>query len=94
MTSITFRRLTLYLNEINDLNSTIFESSQTSTFTTRIFSENSVQNSGSYEFDQSIEKIDFISKKIDFADEKFTNFSSNIVAKNSKQTNKKRKADQ
>ena len=93
MTSITFKRQTLYLNKINDLNSTIFESSQTSALAIRIFSENSIQNSELNEFDQSIEKICFISKKIDFADKKSTNFSSNIVAKNSKQTNKKRKAN-
>ena len=82
------------MNKINDLNSTIFESSQTFTSVTRIFSENSIQNSDSNEFDQLIEKIDFFSKKIDFADEKLTNFSSNIATKNPKQTNRKRKADQ
>ena len=70
------------MNKINDANLTEFESSQTFTSVTEIFNENSVQNSSSNEFDQSIEKIDFISKKIDFADEKLTNFS-NIKSKNS-----------
>ena len=93
MTSIIFRRQTSYLNEINDLSSTIFESSQTFTSVTRTFSKNSIQNLDSNEFDQSIEKIDFISKKIDFADEKSSNFSSNVATKNPKQTNKKRNAD-
>ena len=89
------------LNEINDLNSKYFESSQTSTPTSanitgtaRIFSENSIQILATNEFDQLIEKIDFISKKIDFAAKKSVNFSSNIAIKNSKQTIRKRKADQ
>ena len=58
------------LNEINDLNSKYFESSQTSTPTpanithaARIFSENSIQILTANEFGHSIEKIDFISKK-------------------------------
>ena len=94
MTSITLKRQTSYLNKINNSNSTIFESSQTFTFISRMFSENSIQNSDLNEFDQSIEKIDFILKKIDLADEKSINFSLNIAAKNSKQTNRKRKANQ
>ena len=93
MTSIILRRQTLYLNEINDSNSTIFKLSQTFTSVIRIFSENSIQNLDSNEFDQSIEKIDFISKKIDFADEKSTSFLSNIATKISKQTNGKRKTN-
>ena len=58
------------LNEMNDLNSKYFESSQTFpstsaniTHAARIFSENSIQNLITNEFDQSIEKIDFILKK-------------------------------
>ena len=94
MAPITPRRQTSYLNEINDPNSTLFESPKTPTPVTRIFSEKSIQNLGSNEYDQSIETIDFIPKKIDFAGEKSTNFSSNIATKNSKQTNTKRKADQ
>ena len=88
------------LNEINDSNSKYFELSQTSTSitvnitdTAKIFSENSIQILATNEFDQSIEKIDFIPKKIDFAAEKSINFSSNIAVKNSKQTTRKRKAD-
>ena len=73
MISIFFRRQTSYLNKINDSNSTTFELSQTLTSIIKIFSENSIPNSNSNEFNQSIEKIDFISKKIDFADEKLTN---------------------
>ena len=51
MTSITFKRQTSYLNEIYDSNSTIFELSQTLMSVTQIFSENSIQNSDSSEFD-------------------------------------------
>ena len=91
MTSITFRRQTLYWNKMNNSNSTIFESSQTLTSVIRIFNESSIQNSDTNKFDQAIAKIDFISKKIEFADEKLTTFLSNIATKNSKQTNKKRK---
>ena len=89
------------LNEINDSNSKYFELSQTSiststniTDTARSFIENSIQTLATNEFDQSIDKIDFIKKKIDFAAEKSVNFSSNIAVKNSKQTTRKRKADQ
>ena len=82
-------------------NSEYFESSQTSTSTSanithavRIFSENSIQMLSANEFDQSFEKIVFISKKIDFAADKSINFSSNIAVEKSKQTTQKRKADQ
>ena len=81
------------MNEINDSNLALFELSQTLTSIIRIFNENSIQNSDLNEFDQSIEKIDFISKKIDFADEKSTSFLSNIATKISKQTNGKRKTN-
>ena len=88
------------LNEINDPNSKYFESPQTptptpanTTGTARIFSENLIQILATNEFDQSIEKIDFIPKKFYFAAEKSANFSSNIAVKNSKQTTRKRKAD-
>ena len=89
------------LNEMNNSNSRYFESSQTFTSTSayithavRIFSENLIQILIANELDQSIEKIYFISKKIDFAANKSINFSSNIAVKNSKQTTQKRKADQ
>ena len=86
---------------MNGLNSKYFESPQTPTPTpanithaARIFSENWIQILTANEFDQPIEKIDFIPKKIDFAADKSANFSSNIAVKNSKQTTQKRKADQ
>ena len=84
------RTLNLNSNEINDSNSEFFEASKTFTRATRIFSENSVQILASKKFNQSIEKIDFVSKQIDFAVIKTVNFST----KSSKQITQKRKADQ
>ena len=55
---------TLNSNEINDSNLEFFEASKTPTRATRIFSENSVQILASKKFNQSIEKIDFVSKQI------------------------------
>ena len=84
------------LNEINDSNSKYFESSKTFTFTStnRIFNLNSTNTTKAFEiFDDSIEIIDFVSKKIDFAEKKATQFSSNIASKNAKETTRKRKAN-
>ena len=57
------------LNEMNDSNSKYFESSETITLTStnRIFNLNSTNATlKAFEnFDDSIEKIDFVSKKID-----------------------------
>ena len=81
------------LNEVNDSNSKYFESSGTltSTSTNRIFNINSTK---AFEiFDNSIEKIDFVPKKIDFAEEKSLQFLSNIASKNAKETTRKRKAN-
>ena len=80
---------TLNSNEINDPNSEFFEAPETPTRPTRIFSENSVQILASKTFNQSIEKIDFVSKQIDFAVNRTINF-----AIKSKQTTQKRKANQ
>ena len=85
------------LNEINNLNSKYFESSQTviSTSANRILNINSTNaTSKAFEiFDDSMEKIDFIPKKIDFAKEKSTQFLFNIVLKNAKETTRKRKVN-
>ena len=82
---------------INDLNSKYFELSETitSTSTNRIFNLNSTNATlKAFEnFDDSIEKIDFVSKKIDFAEKKSTQFSFNIVSKIAKKTTRKRKAN-
>ena len=71
------------LNEINYSNSKYFELSETitSTSTNRFFSLNStnVTIKAFETFDDSIEKIDFVPKKIDFAGEKPTHFSSNTA---------------
>ena len=89
LTTLRLQTRTLNFNEINDSNSKFFEASKTLTRAIRIFSENSVQILASKKFNQSIEKIDFVSKQIDFAVNKTINFS-----KKSKQTTQKRKADQ
>ena len=81
---------------MNDSNSKYFESSGTpiSVSTNRIFNLNSTNASKAFKiFDDSIEKIDFVSKKIDFVEEKATQFSSNIASKNAKETTRKRKAN-
>ena len=90
-TLTTLRRQTgtINSNKINDPNSEFFEASETLTRSTRIFSENSVQILASKTFNQSIEKIDFVSKQIDFAVNRTINFATK-----SKQTTQKRKADQ
>ena len=80
---------TMNSNEINDPNSKFFEASETLTRSTRIFSENSVQILASKTFNQSIKKIDFVSRQIDFAMNRTINFATK-----SKQTIQKRKADQ
>ena len=80
---------TLNSNEINDPNSKFFEASETPTRPTRIFSENSVQILASKTFNQSLEKVDFVSKQIDFAVNRTINFATK-----SKQTTQKRKANQ
>ena len=90
LTTLRLQTGTVNSNEINDSNSEFFEASETSTRATRIFSENSVQILASKKFNQSIEKIDFVSKQIDFAVIKTVNFST----KSSKQSTQKRKADQ
>ena len=81
---------------MNHSNSKYFELSKTliSTFTNRIFNLNSINTTKALEiFDDSIEKIDFISKKKDFAEKKAIQFSSNIASKNAKETTRKRKAN-
>ena len=80
---------TINSNEINDSNSEFFEASETLTRSIKIFSENSVQILASKTFNQSIEKIDFVSKQIDFAVNRTINFATK-----SKQTTQKRKANQ
>ena len=82
---------------MNDSSSKYFESSETiiSTSTNRIFNLNST-NETLKTFENvvdSIAKIDFVSKNIDFADEKSTQFSFNIASKNVKETIRKRKAN-
>ena len=89
LTTLRLQTRTLNSNEINDSNSEFFEASETLTRSTRIFSENSVQILASKTFNQSLEKVDFVSKQIDFA----VNRTINFAAK-SKQTTQKRKADQ
>ena len=76
-------------NEINDSNSKFFEAFETLTRSTKIFSENSVQILASKTFNQSLEKVDFVSKQIDFAVNRTINFATK-----SKQTIQKRKANQ
>ena len=88
-TILRLQTRTLNFNEINDSNSKFFEASETLTRAIKIFSENSVQILASKKFNQSIEKIDFVSKQIDFAMNRTINFSTK-----SKQTIQKRKADQ
>ena len=82
---------------MHDSSSKYFESSETitSTSTSRIFNLNSTNEilKAFANFDNSIEKIDFVSKKIDFADEKSTQFSFNSVSKKAKETTPKRKAN-
>ena len=80
---------TMNSNEINVPNSEFFEALEILTRSIRIFSENSVQILASKTFNQSIEKIDFVPKQIDFA----VNRTANFAAK-SKQTTQKRKANQ
>ena len=85
-------------NEINDLKSKYFESSEriTSTSTNRVFNLNSTNATlkAFKSFDDSIEKIDFVPKKMDFAEKKSTQFLSNISSKTAKETTRKRKANQ
>ena len=85
------------LNEMNDSSSKYFQSTETitSTSTNRFFNLNSTNETlKAFEnFDDSIEKIDFVSKKIDFEDEKSTQFSSNIASKNAREKIRKRKSD-
>ena len=80
---------TMNSKEINDSNSKFFEASETFTRAIKIFSENSVQILASKAFNQSIEKIDFVLKQIDFAVNRTINFATK-----SKQTIQKRKANQ
>ena len=87
-TSIRRQTKTLNSNEINDPNSKFFEALETLTRSTRIFSENSVQILASKTFNQSLEKVDFVSKQIDFAVNRTVNFAAK-----SKQTTQKRKAN-
>ena len=81
-------------DEMNDSNSKYFESSETLTsiLTNKIVNLNSTTKAFKT-FDDSIEKIDFVPKKIDFAKEKAAQFLSNIASKTAKETTPKRKAN-
>ena len=89
-TTLRLQTRTINSNEINDSNSEFFDASETLTRANKIFSEKSIQILASKKFNQSIEKIDFVSKQIDFTVNKTINFST----KCSKQTTQKRKANQ
>ena len=71
------------LNEINNLNSKYLKLSKIliSISTNRIFNLKStnVTLKAFKIFDNLIEKIDFVSKKVDFAENKLTQFSFNIT---------------
>ena len=85
------------LNEINNFYSKYFESSKPiiSTSTNRIFNLNSTSATiKAFEnFDDEIEKIDYVSKKIDFAEKKSIQFLSNIASKIAKKNDWKNKSE-